>query len=80
MVKVRSREVVPGEAGRGASFESRRVVYQVGDDHLNDLWKEPMWLGGVRGGIRLPVFEYVFEFGFGTVPDRVREAFHSYDG
>lgn len=77
VMKVWSRDVVPGETGRGASFESRRVVYEVGDDHLYDLWKEPMWLGGVRGGIRIPVFEHVLEFGFGTVPDRVREAFYS---
>ena len=51
VVKVWSRDVVPGETGRGAGFEGRRVVYEVGDDHLHDFWKKPMRLVGVRGGV-----------------------------
>ena len=64
MVEVRSRDVVPGETGRGASFESRNVVCEVGDDHLYDLWREPKWLARVRMDIRIPVRDYTLEFGF----------------
>ena len=50
MVEVRSCDVVPGGTGRGASFESRSVVCEVDDDHFYDLWRESVWLVGVRGG------------------------------
>jgi len=79
MVEVRNRDVVPGGTGRGASFECRNVVCEVGDDHFYDLWREPVWLVRVRWGIWVPDCERALEFGFCTVPNDVGEALCSYN-
>jgi len=51
VVEVWSRDVVPGEAGRSTSFEGRDVVYEVGDYHFHNLWRETTRLRRVRVGI-----------------------------
>ena len=79
MVEVRNRDVVPGETGRYASFESRDVVYEVGDDHFRDLWREPTRLTRVRVDIWILAREYALEFGFGTVPSGIGKALDTYD-
>jgi len=79
MVEVRNRDVVPGETGRSASFESRDVVYEVGDDHFHDLRREPTRLERVCVDIWIPAREYGPEFGFGTVPNGVGETPDAYD-
>jgi len=78
MVEVRNRDVVPGETGRSASFESRDVVCEVGDDHFHDLRREPTRLTRVRVDIWIPAREYALEFGFRTVPNGMGEALDTY--
>ena len=79
VVEVRNRDVVPGETSRYASFESRDVVYEVGDDHFRDLWREPTRLTRVRVDIWILAREYALEFGFGTVPSGIGKALDTYD-
>ena len=79
MVEVGSGDVVPGETGSSASFESRNVVREVGDDHFDDLRREPASLTRVCGGICILARECALEFGFGTVPNSVGEAFDHCD-
>ena len=62
-------DVVPAETSRGARFESRGVVFEVGNDHLHNLRRETAWLGTARGGTRVLVSEDTREFSFGTTPN-----------
>ena len=62
---------IPGKAGRSARFETRSVVYEVGDDHLQDLWRESMGLSIHCGtcGVDNPKRERIVDCGFGPFPD-----------
>lgn len=79
MAEVRSRDVVPGKTGRRASFEGRKVVYEVGNDFLHDLRGEPTRLARIDASVWIPAHKRTLEFGFGTVPNNIGEVFNSYD-
>lgn len=61
-------DVVPGETSGGASFEGWDVICEVGDDHLQDLVREPAQLMRVSGIAWVPVRERALDSDFGTVP------------
>ena len=63
------RDVVPAETSRDTCFESRTVVFEVGDDHFDNLGRETAWLGTARRGTRVLVSEDTREFSFGTMPN-----------
>ena len=79
VMEMRSRNVVPGEASRGASLEGPSVMCEVDNNHTPDLWWDPVCLARTRGRIWPLMFEYILEFGFGTVPDSFGEAFGSWN-
>jgi len=70
-MKMGSGYDIPGKAGRRARFETRSVVYEVGDDHLQDLWRESMGLSIHSGtcGVDNPKRERIVDCGFGPFPD-----------
>ena len=68
-MEARKRDVVPAETSGGACFESGRIVFEVGDDHLHNLGREVALMGCVWR----PVSEGADELGFGTAPEGVGE-------
>ena len=68
-MEMRKHDVVPAETSRDACFESRIVVFEVGDDHFDNLRRETAWLGTARRGTRVLVSEDTREFSFGTMPN-----------
>ena len=47
---MRKRDVVPAETSRDTCFESRVVVFEVGDDHFHNLRRKTVLLGTAHGG------------------------------
>ena len=74
------RDVVPAETSRDTCFESRTVVFEVGDDHFDNLWRETAWLGTARGGTRMLLSEDTREFSFGTAPNPWNRLMRRCDG
>ena len=71
MMEMGSGHEIPGEAGRGARFETSSVVFEMGDDHFQDLWGEPRGLS-IRPSTRSIdnlKCECIVDCGFGPLPD-----------
>ena len=79
-MEMRKRDVVPAETSRDACFESRIVVFEVGDDHFDNLRRETAWLGTARRGTRVLVSEDTREFSFGTAPNPWNRLMRRCDG
>ena len=72
-VEMWGHDAVPGEAGQCGRFESQSVVYEVGNNHLHDLWWEIVSLAGVCRSAWVPTYKQVSGTGFGAVPNSAQQ-------